>query len=502
MNGQLELDNPRSVKIWKARLEADFLAFTRFFFKKRLGYKMKVAPHHKVICETLVRVYTGEIKRLIINIAPGYTKTELAVISFIAWTHAKNPKSKFIHVTYSNDLALENSTMIREVETCDEYHGIWFTRLRLDSKAKGTWKNTNGGGMQARAAGGPITGFRAGQPESGFSGAFIIDDPLKPDDAHSEKATKTVNKRFNGVFRSRLMVERETPMIVIMQRLAVNDPSGFLLKGGTNEKWYHLCLPALVDNSVEYPAEYTHGIEIKHGLPNGPLWPYKHTEKELESLRLADPYVYDAQYKQAPQVIGGGIFKKGWWKSYIFGSIRFEWMAIFADTAQKTKEDNDYSVFQCWGFFNGDIYLVDQIRDRWEAPDLIKAARQFWDRHYGTGEARTTGKLRYMAVEDKSSGTGLIQTLTAGDDNDGTTKIPVRAIQRNIDKKTRAMDTVPLIASGRVFIPDDKGFVLDFLAEVGAFSGDMTHDYDDQVDPMMDAVQEMLGTARKKAGAW
>lgn len=498
---QLDLDNPRSVKLWKNMLEADFEKFSRFFFKHRLGYKLIVAPHHKVIVETLVRVTQGEIKRLLINVPPGYTKTELAVIAWVAWCLTLNKRSKFIHVTYAADLAMENSTQAKDVITSEEFVTMWNLHLRTDSKSKSTWRNQFGGGMQARAAGGAVTGFRAGQPEDGFSGAFIVDDPIKPDDAYSDKIVKSINARFNGTFRSRLMQERTTPMIVIMQRISQQDPSGFLLRGGTGEKWHHLCLPALLDNTKPYPKEYTHGIPIKHNLPNGALWEYKHTVEELKALEIADPYVFAAQYMQAPAALGGGIFKDSWWQYYKLGTIQPEYMIITADTAQKVKEHNDYSVFQCWGYLNNNIYLIDQIRGRWEAPELLRKARQFWNKHYGTGEARTIGRLRHMAIEDKSSGTGLIQQLR--ENVPDAKPIPVKAVQRNTDKLTRAMDTVPFISSGRVYIPEDAGFTLDFVAEHGQFSGDMTHNFDDQVDPMMDACQELLATNKKKsAGGW
>lgn len=497
--GKLNLEDPRSCKVWRSALQADLLRFSRFFFKHRLGYKMKVAPHHAVIVETLTKVVTGEIKRLIINLPPGYTKTELAVIHFVAWGLSINPKAKFIHVTYADSLALENSTQVRDITMSEEYSSLWNLNLRLDTKAKGAWKTTNGGGMQARAAGGPITGFRAGQPEEQFSGAFIVDDPIKPDDAFSEPIVERINSRFNGVFRSRLMEERRTPMIVIMQRIAHNDPSGFLLRGGTNEKWHHLNLPAIIDNSKPYPEEYTHGIPVRHNLPDGALWEYKHTLSELKALDLADPYVFQAQYMQAPTVLGGGIFKSEWWQYYELGTIIPEFRIITADTAQKAGEHNDYSVLQLWGFLEGRIYLMDQLRGRWEAPELEKNFVQFWTKHYGTGIAMTNNRLRYAAVEDKSSGTGLIQYIKRLTNP----VITIKAIPRSKDKLTRAMDTVPFVASGKVYIPSNAPFTLDFLNEFGKFSADMTHENDDQVDTTMDACDLLLATkAKKKGGTW
>lgn len=488
-------DSKRKQKGLRYALENDFLRFCRYFFKEVMGDKMIVSPHHKVLADTLTKVYDGKIKRLVINLPPGYTKTETAVVHFIAWCMAKNRRSRFIHVTYADKLALENSTKVRDIIMSPQYQELWPTQLRVDTKAKGAWKNKKGGGLQARAAGGPITGFRAGQPETGFSGAFIVDDPLKPDDATSELTVDRINDRFNKVFRSRLMQESETPMIVIMQRISVNDPSAYLLNGGMNCKWHHLNLPALID-SKKARKEYSHAIPIDHKLKDGPLWDYKYDEDQLESLKQADLNTYQAQYDQDPAPIGGSLFKKEWFRFYTLGSIIPEYTFITGDTAQKTKQKNDYSVLQLWGYLNGAIYLLDQLRGKWEAPDLEINFIAFWSKHYNP--TNTIGKLRFAAIEDKSSGTALIQYIRKL----AKPAIPIKAIQRNIDKLTRAMDGIPYVASGKVYIPANSNFTLDFTTELLEFSAEMTHKHDDQVDTMLDAIDIAFTPNKKSGGTW
>ena len=492
--------DPRFARMLKAKLQADHLSFTQYFLNKRDGNKFITSPHHALITSTMERVFDGEIKRLIINVPPGYTKTEMAVINFIARGLAKYPRSKYIHVTYSDQLASTNSIGVKDTIALEDYQRLWEMNLRKDSKAKKYWFNTSGGGVYAVSSGGPITGFRAGRMVDGFSGAFIIDDPLKPDDAYSETKRNAVNNRFNNTFKSRLAHEG-VPIIVIMQRLHEDDPTGFLLKGGTGEKWHHLCLPFEIpepEDEPEYPSEYTHGIPITHSLPAGPLWEYKKNSHDIKIMRASDPYTTASQYDQSPAPLGGSIFKDEWWRYYKQGTIVPEYRIITADTAQKTDERNDYSVFQCWGYLSGNIYLLDQIRGKWEAPELRANAKAFWLKHYGTGDAQTIGWLRYMAVEDKASGTGLIQDLSREVDP----VIPVEAIQRNIDKVTRAMDIVPYIASGRVFIPEDADWVSDYTQEFSKFTPLMTHKNDDQIDPTMDAIQELLRPGEKEGGAW
>ncbi len=266
--------------------EEDGLYFARYFFKQRTGGKMIVAPHHKVIQQTLDRVIDGEINRLIINVPPGYTKTELATINMMGRGLALNQRARFMHLSYSHQLALLNSSTARGMIKSQAYQSMWPMALRDDADSKAMWWNEYGGGVYASSAAGQVTGFRAGHMEPGWQGALLIDDPVKPDDAYSEVVRDGVNNRFNETIKSRLAIET-TPMIVIMQRIHYHDLSGYLLRGGSGEKWHHLNLPVIIDNSQAYSAQYpenTHAIPIEHGLPDGWLWPFKHNESHRVSL--------------------------------------------------------------------------------------------------------------------------------------------------------------------------------------------------------------------------
>lgn len=279
--------------------EEDGLYFSRYFFKQRMGTKMIVAPHHKVIQQTLDRVVSGEVTRLIINISPGYTKTELATINMIGRGLALNNRARFMHLSYSHNLALLNSSTARGMVKSAAYQAMWPMALKEDADSKAMWWTEHGGGVYASSAAGQVTGFRAGHMEPGWQGALIIDDPVKPDDAYSETVRDGVNKRFNETIKSRLAIE-STPMVVIMQRIHYNDLSGYLLRGGSGEKWHHLNLPVIIDNNDAYPEENTHGIPIAHGLPDGWLWPFKHNESNRVAL-MSHRRTFEAQYMQRPR---------------------------------------------------------------------------------------------------------------------------------------------------------------------------------------------------------
>lgn len=270
----MKISNTEEASMWsynerrmlKYMLENDFMMFTRYFFRLREGSKMIINWHHYIIAYVLQAVIDLKIKRLIINIAPGYTKTEAAVLSFISYGLAKFPKSKYIHASYSGDLANQNSSAIKDTVLSAEFQELWPMSIRLDSKGKKRWFTGDGGGMMAAPSGGQITGFRAGRMNrEEFTGAFILDDPLKPDDAYSDVRRTAINNRFDNTMRSRLAVDT-VPFIIIMQRIHEEDLTGYLLKGGSGDVWHHLSIPTLLDEetlNMKYPEEHTHGIEIK-----------------------------------------------------------------------------------------------------------------------------------------------------------------------------------------------------------------------------------------------
>jgi predicted phage terminase large subunit-like protein len=271
---------------------ADLYFFSRWMFARRKGYTWQRAPHHRTICDALMRVYRGECKRLIINIPPRYSKTELAVINFVAWCFGQNPDCEFIHTSYSATLAANNSAHVRELVRHEAYRAIFpAVQVADDSRARDHWRTTEGGVMYAAGAGGTITGFGAGKHREGFGGAIIVDDPHKADEARSDVVRASVVDWFQTTLESRKN-SPQTPIVLIMQRLHQDDLSGWLLNGGNGETWEHVCLSAWQDEAK--------GIA---------LWPEKHTGQDLIRMEMASPYTFAGQYRQIPAPPEGGIFK-------------------------------------------------------------------------------------------------------------------------------------------------------------------------------------------------
>lgn len=276
--------------------ELDGQYFFRYFFKQRTGVKALINWHHSLMCDALQDVIDLKIPRLVITLPPGYTKTELATINFMARGIALNPRARFLHLSYSDALTLLNSSVTRDIVKSEEYQAMWSVGIRADTNSKKLWWTEQGGGVYAVSMGGQVTGFRAGQMEPGFTGAMIIDDALKPDDAFTVELQKA-NNRYNGTAQSRL-AHQGIPVIVIMQRIDYDDLAGYLLRGGSGEMWHHLELPVEFP-ADPYPKENTHAIPIEYDPPGEVLWEAKHNKADIEILK-AKKRVYKSQYKQRP----------------------------------------------------------------------------------------------------------------------------------------------------------------------------------------------------------
>jgi predicted phage terminase large subunit-like protein len=411
-------------KVLKVMCEEDFLFFMRYIYKENNRRNFIVAPHFVLLANFVMRIINGEVKRGIINIPPRYGKTESLVKCFIAYGLAINPASKFIHLSYSSDLALDNSSQSKEYVESESFQKFWQMKLKKDAQGKQKWFNESGGGVYATASGGAITGFGAGVADSKiFSGAIIIDDPLKPDDANSEVKRSAVNERYNSTIRSRVN-DRETPIIVIMQRLHEEDLSGFLLNGGSGEEWEHLCLPALDEN-------------------NNPLWAEKHSFEELEQIRQANRYNFSGQYMQTPSPAEGGEWRKDWFKivdksEVPIGSLNWE---LFIDGAYTKDTKNDPSGFQIGAKWNNDYVIWSSIDKYLEMPELLK----FLPNHIISSGLNVSLSL----VEPKASGKSLVQLIRQ------QTKLNIAEIKTNFvnsSKIDNARTCSHFIEGGRVIL--------------------------------------------------
>ena len=491
----------------KEMCEQDHLFFTRRFFKPRMGFKFMVNWHHVYVAWLIDEVIKGNIANLVINVPPGAGKTELTT-NLIPRGLALNARSRFLYLSFSQTLVESVSDTARDIVKSKDFQDMWNLQVSTSTDSKKEWKITvddfDVGHIYVASMGGQVTGRRAGTlADDGFTGCIIIDDPLKPEDAFSKIKRDAANRKILNTVNSR-KAKSDTPIIMIMQRLHSEDPTNFVMSGNLPGEWTQVSIPALIDD--EYIATLPEHIQ-KHVPRNierdekgrQSYWVQKESLQSLLQLEkggkdkagaTVSRYTFSSQYQQAPKKLGGDLIKADWF-GYYKDIPQLQWRAIYVDTAQKIKEHNDFTVFLLVGLgVDGKLYLIDLLRDKWEAPEMNRQAKAFIDKHKDyTYETRP---IRWMKVEDKAHGTQLIQNL-------GTyAGVPIIPVQRNIDKLTRFMDVqVPLENDYEnkpndrfVMLPLNAPWVSLFIEECEAFNAAMTHDHDDQIDTLIDAIEE------------
>lgn len=307
--------------------------------------------HHLLIIEALEKVLSGETTKLIINIAPRYGKTSLAVHQFISYGFALNPASKFIHLSYSGSLTMDNSMAVKDIVNSEYYQAVFdYVKIKRGSDTKSKWDTIDGGGLYATSTPGQITGFGAGVTETEedlldeftaiynpnqFAGAIVIDDPLKPEDALSDKIREQVNRRFETTIRNRVN-SRKTPIVIIMQRLHEHDLCGYLQEIEPDE-WTVLSIPCVDENGQA-------------------LWEHKHTIEELRKIEKASSFVFETQYMQNPTPLEGLMYRE--FKTYSTLPIERGTRKNYTDTADT---GSDYLCSVCYIEYDFGLYVTDVL---------------------------------------------------------------------------------------------------------------------------------------------
>lgn len=488
-----DADDIELLAIMKAR--DSFWAYRQFMNPEqhRVWWQRQVCRHLQKFYDDLL---LKKRPKLVIQAPPQHGKSDV-IVDFIAWVSGKHPDLKTIYGSFSGRLGKRANKKLQRVFTSRKYRLV-FPELRIGVSddahvgEKATLSQEliefsgHNGSFRNTTVLGSITG------ESLDLG--VIDDPIKGRaQANSETIRGNVWEWFTDDFLTRF--SDGAGLLIILTRWHPDDPVGRMTK---KDESGQVVFPDM--EVMSYPAiAVADDVNRKAGEALMPE--HKSLDFLLERKKALGSSNFEALYQQNPTIKGGMIIK-GKWFPRVGMLPMLKHRMITGDTAMKTKEANDYSVFECWGYGeDGKIYLIDLIRGKWEAPDLKRAARDFWNKHNNrsTYPHARYGALRVMAIEDKSSGTGLMQDIKRGETVDGVRfdPIPVRPIERSTDKLTRVQDVVPYIEAGLVCVIEGSPFLSDFIAECEAFTADDSHDFDDQIDPMCDAACDMLGPRPK-----
>lgn len=459
-------------ELLRSWLLSDSLNYTRYFFKQISGRrKFIVNSHHRLICDKLNGVLKGRIKRLMINIAPRYSKTELVVKNFISMGLAINPKSNFIHLSYSDTLVQDNSNSVKEIINCEEYQRLFNYSIRHDANTKKIWELEQGGGVYATSTLGQITGFGAGavdipgQPYQ-FSGAIIIDDPIKPEDALSDIERSKVNRRFETTIRNRVN-SRNTPIIIIMQRLHERDLCGYL-QSIEPDVWEVLSIPCLsMDENGKEQA----------------LWPFKHTVKELYAIKAANSYVFETQYMQDPKPIEGLMYAS--LKTYSILPLREKWLRRnYTDTADTGA---DYLCSICYIETATAMYVTDIL--------FTKRAMEYTEP--ATADMLLRNKTEQVLIESNNGGRGFgraVERIIREDKSIVAKQMTFRSFTQTQNKQVRIFSHSAEVQN-LIFFPENwETRWPEFANAVKSFRKEGNNAHDDAPD-VLTGMTEYFGTA-------
>ena len=460
---------PAPANMYADVLRHDLCAFIhRSFLELNPQTRFHTSGHIEVLAAQLedVRQRQGRCKRLIVNMPPRLLKSHAISISFPAWVLGHDPAKQILTVTYAQDLSDNFARKSRSLMTSVFYEALFNTRLLRGREAVSDYETTAGGCRLSTSVGGVLTGRGAD--------IIIVDDPLKADDALSEVRRRSVNEWFDNTLRSRLnnqedrrqsSLSRNVFMLMIWLLMFSSTSRG-------------TCCPfLLLLNEMSTMNSVTpYGRKQINRRAGELLQPSLLSQSTLESQRRAmTEYNFVAQYQQDPQPPSGVIVKRHWLKYYEQNDLpkNFERIVQSWDTANKDSELANYSVCTTWGLKDRLMYLLDVFRRKLNFPELKRAVRELANLH----------NANVVLIEDKASGTSLIQELRAE-----RFLLVQEAPKIDGDKVMRLHSQTAKIEGGFVLFPKQAHWLDTYLLELLTFPNAKT---DDQVNSTVYALAWM-----------
>jgi len=446
-----------------AILRNDFAAFVQKVFQTlNPGQTYFHNWHVEAIVWQLVRIMNGETKRAMFHVPPRTLKSIIVSVAWPAFLLGHDPTRRLFVISHNLDLAEEHHAAFRTIVESEWYKATFPTMAsEADKDTNQLLRTSKGGFRKAYSVGSHITGLGAD--------IIIFDDPLDASDAPNEVACQKLNEWITTVPMGRFNKGPEGIAVLVMQRLAMSDPAGYLRQ---LEAWDTLSLPALaqIDQTVPIGPVNTHFYR-KGDL----LFPRLLSAEYLNTRKVAmGSAAFSAQYLQKPVPAGGGHIDVSLFKRYRQLPKAYDTRFLSIDAASGT-DSGSYSVIQVWQITDGCLYLVANQRARWSFPDLRKMAISMFEQY----------SADFYWIERAFSGYALLEELWEYYPRETRCKI-VHHFPAIKSKEIRMDSALVAIEAGRVYLPETADFLADLIAELQAFPNGQ---YDDQVDALSQAVR-------------
>lgn len=453
------MSNSEKVLLYTALAQNFKMFLEKCFHEIDGGRKYIETVATELIIDKLHCLSNGQTKRLIINVPPRTFKTTIVSIAYTAWLLGHNPKLKILCISYGDDLAQEFSIKTRQIMQSDWYKKTFLkSRLKKGRQQDDFFETTQNGFRKASSLGGTLTGYGAD--------IIIIDDPQKAQEILSEKIRKSSNEIFSNTIISRLNNKVEGKIVVVAQRLHMEDFLDYVQKYG---KWEVLVIPAIAETNETYILSNDKVIERKIGdVINPELEPLE----KLEEIRNGmGEFNFSAQYQQTPIPVKGNIID---YCDFVFydrlPQVIDKTYIQSWDVAAKSGDNNDYSVCVTAAIYNNSVYIIDISRYKLDFTDLLAEIKRMRQIYYA----------QRIVIEDIGIGTSLIDYLR----KDNLFVIPYTP---TISKADRAAAKTYLIRSDKVYLPQKADWLTDFKEELQTFPYGK---HDDQVDAFIQLLDE------------
>lgn len=457
------------------------------------GGTFKAPPHVLLLNRVLMAAAAGErwASRVIIQMPPRHGKSEFCSGYFPSWYLGLYPDRKLILASYGDTFAAQWGQRNRDLL---EAYGqeVFNVTVRQDARARDHWTMVKRrGAMFTAGVGGTLTGRGAH--------LAIIDDPVKNDkQAMSETYREAAKTWYRATLRSR-MESAHAPIVVIQTRWHEDDLSGWLQKEFPGE-WLVISLPAIAEEDEEIWLPDDTEKPAWSRAKGQPLWPQKYDLEALEKLRAdqggEDGYWWLSLYQQRPTPLGGGVLKPGDFRTYelVEGGYLLDTPAgpLLIPTAQLSKfgtmdlaasekKAADFSVVGMFGIAPPNLLVLDLLRGHWAGPDLPRVL------------ARVVQAYRpaYVGVESNGMQLSVVQDMQRGNHLEAPPRppLPVKGIQPQGDKVTRALTLAARMGSSHVYVRKDAPWLPGLISQMSTFPKGA---HDDMVDVLAYGALEQV----------
>lgn len=318
-------------------------------------------PLH-AICMHLEAVSRGEIKRLLMNVSPGFMKSLLTDVFWPAWewSAAGMPYHRYVTFAYASSLTERDNLRMLMLIQSSRFQEMWGEVFSITKAGAEKIGNDKTGWKLASSVKGVGTGERGSR--------VVVDDPHNVKEGESEAIRSETVRWFRESLSDRFNNLEDGVLIVIMQRVHESDVSGTIIENKMN--YCHLMIPMEYDPGRRCRTSI--GWEDPRTKEGELAWQSRFPTQVVKQLKIdKGPYAYAGQYQQSPSPRGGSVIKSEWWQVWdepTYPQCYYRWAS--ADTAYTEKEENDPTGFTCWGLFEiagqPQIIMMDAWRKRLE----------------------------------------------------------------------------------------------------------------------------------------